>query len=175
MTGSQLHGSQLNEARRAVFGLLRKRMSPQFVERHAEDLFAQAAFEYSRQIDEGNEIRNPVAWMTTCGWHRMVNLLEAQSRRPRMVSADNLAELPGNAETPEEKVFKRDRILKIRKAVEQLPPYQQELLGLSYFEGNSVRSAARQLGWTPSKAQRTHEAALRRLRELLGDETGDAL
>jgi RNA polymerase sigma factor (sigma-70 family) len=171
----EVTSSQFDRARRAFFGILSRRMSPQFIERHGEDLFAQAAFEYSRRIAEGNEIHSPVAWINVCGWHRTISLLEAQARRPRIVSSESLAELPAGAATPEEEILTEDRFRKVREAVGLLPDYQQELLELSYFEGKSVRAAARQLGWTPSKAQRAHEAAQRRLRKLLGDESNDAL
>jgi RNA polymerase sigma factor (sigma-70 family) len=171
----ELNRAQFDAARRAFFKFLRKRMSREFFERHGEDLFAQAAFEYSRQIDEGKEIRNPVAWINICGWHRAVSLLETRNWRPRMVSGESLAELPASSATPEEEVLGEDRFRKVHEAVEQLPAYQRKLLALCYFKDESVRAAARKLGWTPSKAQRAHEAAQRRLYELLGNETSDEL
>ncbi len=76
VASEELSRAEFDAARLGFFQVLRrKRMSPQFIERNAEDLFGQAAFEYSRQIAEGKEIRNPVAWIITCGWHRTVGLL----------------------------------------------------------------------------------------------------
>jgi RNA polymerase sigma factor (sigma-70 family) len=168
--------AQFEAARLGYFGLLRrKRMSQDFVEREGEDLFAQACFEYSRQLAEGREIRNPVAWIVTCGWHRTVGLLETRDRRPRMVSTESLGELSEDEGTPEQEFLSEDRYRKVHEAVERLPDYQRRLLALSYFEGESVREAGRRMGWTPSKAQRAHETARRRLRKMLAVEWSDDL
>lgn len=173
LESEDLSRSQFDAARLAFFQLLRrKRMSPQFVERHGEDLFAQACFEYSRQIAEGRTIHNPVAWIVTCGWHRTVGLLETRDWRPRLVSIESVAEPVEEADAgPEETFLAEDRRRKVREAVEGLPRYQRQLLALSYFEGESVREAARRLRWTASKAQRAHEAARKRIEAILDVES----
>lgn len=172
----QLDRVEFDAARLGFFQLLRrKRMSPQFVERHAEDLFAQACLEYSRQLEEGKKIGRPAAWIVTCAWHRTVGLLETRDWRPQMVSTERLSELGVDEGTPEQDFLGEDRQRKVRDAVERLPEYQRRLLALSYFEEQSIREAARHLKWTPSKAQRAHEAAQRRLHKLLGVETSDEL
>jgi hypothetical protein len=105
-----------------------------------------------------------------------VRELEQRDWRPQTVSTDRIGEIA--AETtpaPEEDFLSEDRHRKVREAVEHLPEYQRELLHLSYFEGDSIREAARKLGWTASKAQRAHEAAQRRLHKLLGVETSEEL
>jgi RNA polymerase sigma factor (sigma-70 family) len=175
-SSEDLTASQHEAARRGFFGLLRRKMSHSFIERHGEDLFQQALFEYTRAIRAGKEIRKPVAWIVLCAWHRTVRELERRDWRPQTVSTDRVGEI--TAETtpaPEEDFLSEDRYRKVREAVEQLPEYQRELLKLSYFEGDSVREAARKLGWTPSKAQRAHEAAQRSLHKLLGVETSEEL
>jgi hypothetical protein len=46
----ELSHAQFDAARLGFFQTLkRKRMSPQFIDQHGEDLFAQACFEYSRR------------------------------------------------------------------------------------------------------------------------------
>jgi RNA polymerase sigma factor (sigma-70 family) len=174
---AELSRAEFDAARLGFFQTLRrKRMSPQFVERHGEDLFAQACFEYSRRVSEGEEIANPPAWIVTCGWHRTVGLLETRDWRPRMVSTESIAEPIDDEEaTPEATFLAEDRGRKVREAVEELPAYQRKLLALSYFEGVSVREAGRRLHWTASKAQRAHEAAQKRIHELLGVESTDDL
>ncbi len=176
VAAEKLTRAQFDAARLGFLQLLRrKRMSPQFIERHGEDLFAQACFEYSRQLAEGKAIGNPVAWIITCGWHRTVGLLEARDWRPRVVSTERVGELGDEAEAPEGAFLAAERHRKVREAVEHLPAYQRRLLALSYFEGESVREAARRLDWTPSKGQRAHEAARRRLHKLLGVQSSDEL
>ncbi|HET7041038.1 MAG TPA: sigma-70 family RNA polymerase sigma factor, partial [Gemmatimonadales bacterium] len=173
-----LSTAQLEAARLGFAQVLRRKgMSREFVAREGEDLLAQAFFEYSRHLARGEVIRDPVAWILVCAWHRTVSLLEARDRRPRLVSTDRLAELPaaGVEGSPEEEFLTEDRLRKVRDAVDRLPGYQRRLLALSYFEGESVREAARRLGWTPSKAQRAHETARRRLHRHLGVEASDEL
>ncbi|MGD9734929.1 MAG: RNA polymerase sigma factor [Solirubrobacterales bacterium] len=176
VVAEELSRGQFDSARLAFLQVLRrKRMSPQFIERHAEDLFAQACFEFSRQLGEGKQIAKPVAWIVTCGWHRTVGLLETRDWRPQLVSTERVGELGEDEVTPESDFLDEDRYRKVREAVERLPDYQRRLLALSYFEDESVREAGRRLNWTPSKAQRAHEAAQRRLHKLLGVEKSDDL
>lgn len=170
-----LSRAQFDAARLGFFQTLRrKRMSPQFLERHGEDLFAQACFEYSRRVSEGVDIADPPAWIITCGWNRTKGLLETRDWRPRLVSAESIAE-PADEEdaTPEGEFLAADRRRKVREAVDELPAYQRRLLALSYFEGESIREAARRLRWTASKAQRAHEAAQRRIHQILAVESTD--
>jgi RNA polymerase sigma factor (sigma-70 family) len=168
--------SQYRAAELGYYGLLRRKGMGQFLDRDGEDLLQQACFEYTRMIRAGKEVRKPVAWIVLCAWSRTKRILEQPNWRPGMVSTERVGEVSGEAmSAPEEDFLTEDRYRKVREAVEQLPEYQRELLSVSYFEGISVREAARKLDWTPSKAQRAHEAAQRGLHRLLGVETSDQL
>ncbi len=166
------------EAARLGFSqyLRRKRFSPQFISRHAEELFAQATLEYSRKLAEGVVIENPPGWMIECAWRRTKSLLEAEDRRPRVVSTETSGPLADElGRDPEGLLLGEERFGKVWAAVEELSADQRRLLALAYFEGMPVREAGRQLGWHASKAQRAHEGARRRLHELLGVESSDEL
>ena len=172
----ELSQEKLEEARRGFMQLLRKRFSAQFIANHGEEMFAKAALEYSRKISEGAEIETPVGWLITCAWRRTGGLLEAQGRTPDMVSADLSASLTDDlGQSPEQVALEEDRFHKVHEAVDQLSREERQLLELSYFEGMAVREAARELHWHPSKAQRCHEAARRRLHDLLGVSSSDDL
>lgn len=156
--------------------LRRKRFSPHFIKRHADDLFATATLELSRKLAEGDEIDNPAGWLIACAWRRTKSQLEAEARSPQSVSTEAIGPLvDGSRPTPEDLVLDEDRVRKVREAVEQLPVEQRRVLALSYFEENTVREVGRHLDWHPSKAQRAHESAKRRLHELLGVENSDDL
>jgi len=173
----ELKASQLEQARLGFAQFLRrKRFSPHFIESHGEDLFATAALEYSRKVAEGAHIESPAGWLITCAWRRTMSLLEAQARRPQVLpteKADAIEDEVGR--DPEQAVLDEDRFRRIHQAVAQLPLEEQRLLELAYFEEMTVREAARQLDWHPSKAQRRHEAARERLLALLGVESLDEL
>jgi RNA polymerase sigma factor (sigma-70 family) len=173
----ELRKAELEQARLGFIHFLRrKRFSAQFIASHGDDLFATAALEYSRKIAEGVEINSPPGWLITCAWRRTKNLLEAQSRSPRIVSTEKGEALTDElSQSPEEEALDEDRFRKVQEAIEQLSVEERRLLELAYFEGMAVREAARELHWHPSKAQRCHEAARRRLHELLGVESVDEL
>jgi RNA polymerase sigma factor (sigma-70 family) len=182
-----MHSSKVNgelgqsefEAARLGFikYLRRKRFSPQFIDNHGDDLFATATLEYSRKLTEGAEIERPSGWLIDCAWKRTKSLLEARQRRPRLVSAAKTEEVLADDDTPtpEDVVLEEDRFRKVHEAVAQLSEDDRRFLAHAYFEEIPVREVARQLGWHPSKAQRYHEAARRRLHELLGVRSADDL
>lgn len=176
-TPHELRPSELEEARLGFNQYLRrKHFSPQFIARHGEDLFGTATLEYSRKIAEGAEIEHPAGWLITCAWQRTKSLLETEARSPRVVSSERAGALGDElGQSPEDAALEEDRFRKVQEAIEQLSLNERRLLELSYFEGMAVREAARALHWHPSKAQRCHEAARRRLHDLLGVESTDEL
>lgn len=156
--------------------LRRKGYSPQFIDRHADDLLATATVEYSRKLAEGAEIDNAAGWLITCASQRTKNLVHVESRDPRLVSTERAPTVVDEeGQSPEEVALEEDRFRKVREAVEQLSEDERRLLELAYFEGYAVREAARLLRWHPSKAQRCHRTARRHLHELLGVDSLDEL
>src|SRR5262249_43148790 len=154
----------------------RKRFSPQFISSHGEDLFATAALEYSRKLAEGVRIESPCGWLITCAWRRTMSLLESQSRSPQVIATEKAEAIEDEVgRSPEQTALDEDRFRRVHEAVAELPPEEQRLLELAYFEEMPVREAARLLDWHPSKAQRRHEAARERLLELLGVDSLDEL
>ncbi|HVC07316.1 MAG TPA: sigma-70 family RNA polymerase sigma factor [Solirubrobacterales bacterium] len=172
-----LSQSQLDAARLGFTQMLRrKRFSGQFIARHCEDLLGTAQLEYARKVAEGVEIENPAGWIINCAWRRTMSLLEAQERTPRLVSTERTATLTDDlSRSAEDAALDEDRAHKVQAAVEQLSIDQRRLIELAYFEELPVREAARLLDWHPSKAQRCHESARRRLHELLGVQSLDEL
>lgn len=178
--GTPPRGMEPDQLERARLGfnqyLRRKGFSRQFIDRYGDELFATAALEYSRKLTEGEEIESPAAWLVTCAWQRTKDQLRVEARRPAAVSADECEPVVDEAgQSPEDILLEEDRLRQVRDAVNELPIRQRRILALSYFEGLTVREAARQLHWHSSKAQRAHEGARRRLHELLGVSSADDL
>jgi hypothetical protein len=77
--------AELRKAERGFRMVLRKRLSPQFIDAHLEDLFGQAQLEFSAANAE--KIFDPVGWLIHCALQRTKNELDKQSyrspRRPR--------------------------------------------------------------------------------------------
>lgn len=169
--------SQLSAAELGFRQLLRrKRFSRQFVDNHSADLMAKAEFEYSRHLARGGEVTNPTGWLINCAWRRTQNLLEEQSRSPRMVGVDAVGPLVDeSAPTPEQQVLDADRARRVRHAINALSVEERQVIELCYFEGMSVREVGRVLKWDKSKADRRHRSALERVREVLGVDDVDSL
>ncbi len=169
--------SQLSAAELGFRQLLRrKRFSRQFVDNHGADLMAKAEFEYSRHLARGGEVTNPTGWLINCAWRRTQNLLEEQSRAPRMVGVDAVGPLVDeSARTPEQQVLDADRARRLRHAIDALSVEERQVIELCYFEGMSVREVGRILNWDKSKADRRHRSALERVREVLGVDDVDSL
>ena len=72
--------------------------------------------------------------------------------------------------TPEQQAIDHDRVERLQKAMSYLSEKDRKLLELAYFEGYTVREAGRELGWQKSSADRHHQAALKRLRSILGSD-----
>lgn len=172
----ELTREELESAERGFHQLLRrKRFSPAFLDRHAADLLGRARLELSQHLAEGGEVRNPAGWIVHCAWRRTQNLLEQESRAPRVLSIDNGRPLAKETTTPEEKALEADRYRRLQSAIERLPEEERKVVALVYFEGMSVREVGRALKWDKCKADRRHRAALERLRKLLRVEDVDAL
>ena len=149
--------------------LRRKRFSAHFIESHCDELLARAQFEYSRAVRRGDEIRSPAGWIIHCAWRRTQNQLESESHEPQLISTEKAPDvIDRGAPSPEQAAIEADRARAIEAAIAKLSADQRTLIELAYFEGLSVREAGRVLRWHSSKAQRTHESALRKLREALG-------
>lgn len=161
---------ELRAAEEGFLRLLRcKRFSTVWIEENAADLFAQAQKEYAERLATGRPVDNPVGWLIVCAWQRTKNLLDARRRRPHTAPIEAEVDLADTSTpTPEQQAIDRDRIERIRKAMSYLTEEERRLLELSYFEGMSVREAGRELGWGKSTADRHHQAALERLRAMLG-------
>lgn len=172
-----LSGAELEAARLGFNQLLRRRrFSAQWIGRHGEEMFGQAALEYSRKLAEGERIENPPGWIIECAWRRAKSELEAEERSPDIVSTEKSRPLAERVEPgPEETLLDFERFAKVRAAIGELSVDRRRILALSYFEGFSVRQAGERLRWHPSKAQRAHEGAKRQLHELLGVGAADQL
>jgi len=161
---------QLREAERGFTRLLFSKRFPRgWIEENAADLLAQAQAEFSERLVAGREDET-VGLLIVIAYRRAQNLLDAQRRKPPVASIDAVIHLADESTpTPEQEALDHDRQERIVRAMSHLPDKDCKLLALVYFDGLSIREAGRRLGWRKSAADRHHQAALDRLRPLLGD------
>jgi RNA polymerase sigma factor (sigma-70 family) len=161
----QLEDVDIAEGRRGFHGRLRRKgFSPQFIEDFGEDLFAEAQVDVLEVMAKGVEVHTPPALLIHCAWRRTQDLLDRRRRRPQSVSTEAVCELAGGDSNPDEQLLATELRQRMHKAMSYLPPAEQKILELMYFEEMTCREAGRYLGWSSSHAQRKHEVALRRLR-----------
>jgi RNA polymerase sigma factor (sigma-70 family) len=165
-----LSAEQLRLADQGFAQLLRaKRMHPQFIAEHAEELMGQACREYASWCERGNVATNPPGWLILCAWRRTKDLLKAQERRPRQLAIEEVLHVVDEqTPTPEEALLDRDRSNRIVQALARLPEKERRLVYLTYFNGLDVKAAGEIVGWKKSAAHRHHDAALERLQAMLG-------
>lgn len=170
--GEPISGAHLREAERGFLALLRAKHFPRaWIDDNAIDLLAQAASEYVAWLKGHKAEPNPVGWLVTCAYRRAVNLLKSESLRPPTTSIDAVVDHgDGGTPTPEQEALDNDRQRVLREAMHCLPAKDRRLISLVYFEDRSVREAGRRLGWRKSAADRHHQAALERLRAMVGDD-----
>ena len=176
---AELTGAQMERARSVFIGWLwRGNLSADFIHNHADDLLGEAHGAYVRAVKRGEEIEDPVGWTVFCAWRRLNRRLE---RGPEVheFASEKLPELADpDTKTPEGEAEDRDRVRKIREAVSQLRRDQQQIIALTYFEGETLRDAAETLGWGYGTAHRRYKSAVETLEKhfrAMGIESSDDL
>ena len=105
--------------------------------------------------------------------HRAVDAVRREERlRRRTERAANLE--PATGEDPAEDVvedaYLRVRRKEVRAALATLPPAQQQVLEMAYFEGKTQKTIAEELGIPIGTVKTRTLAAMRKLREALREE-----
>jgi RNA polymerase sigma factor (sigma-70 family) len=167
-----LGAAELLKAREDFRRMLRcKRFSSRWIEEHADELLSQACTEYTARFADGGQAERPVGWLVHTAWWRAQDLLEAQGRKPPISSLETAFHLADESTpSPEQQALHHDSDERLRKALGHLPEKENRLLSLIYFGEHSIREAGQKVGWRKSAADRHHNAALEKLRALLGDE-----
>jgi RNA polymerase sigma factor (sigma-70 family) len=176
---AELTGAQMERARSVFIGWLwRGNLSADFIHNHADDLLGEAHGELVKAVKRGEEIEDPVGWTVFCAWRRLNRRLE-RGPEAHEVASEKLPELADpDAQTPEKEAEDRDRVRKIREAVSQLRRDQQQIIALTYFEGQTLRDAAKTLGWGYGTAHRRYRSAVEKLEKhfkAMGIESSDDL
>lgn len=126
------------------------------------------------------------AWLTTIAERKLFDEIKRARTAKRGGEADRVA--PGNPgsdssavdwleilavheRTPSQSVAGREVIEKIQEALDGLKPEYQQVLRLRYIEGLPVAATARQMNRTEGAVCQLCHRGLKRLEELVGDDT----
>ena len=176
---AELTGAQMERARSVFIGWLwRGNLSADFIHNNADDLLGEAHGELLKAVKRGEEIEDPVGWTVFCAWRRLNRRLERGPEAHEFASEKLPEQADPDAQTPEKEAEDRDRVRKIHEAVRQLRRDQQQIIALTYFEGETLRDAAETLGWGYGTAHRRYKSAVEKLEKhfrAMGIESSDDL
>jgi RNA polymerase sigma-70 factor (ECF subfamily) len=113
-------------------------------------------------------------WLVSMTRHRAIDWLRRQKVRFDQsslswaeITPDSVPHANGSPEQATELALRQERV---RAAVAQLPPEQQEALALAYFKGQSHREIAETLGQPLGTVKTRIRLAMQKLRQLLPEE-----
>jgi len=89
---------------------------------------------------------------------------------PAASSAALAAHLLGKHTSPTQAAVRAERLLRLQDAINTLDPIDREILSLRHFEELSRGEAAQALGIEEAAAAKRYVRAMKRLKDLLGDE-----
>jgi RNA polymerase sigma-70 factor (ECF subfamily) len=89
---------------------------------------------------------------------------------PAASSAALAAHLLGKHTSPTQAAVRAERLIRLQEAINALDPIDREILSLRHFEELSRAEAAQALGIEEAAAAKRYVRALKRLKDLLGDE-----
>jgi RNA polymerase sigma-70 factor (ECF subfamily) len=95
---------------------------------------------------------------------------DARRERPLTAGPGGGAPLAADGPTPSQQATRRERAACLLAAVGRLPPEDQEVLGLRYFQNLPYAEIAARLGRREPAVRKLCERALRRLRDEWGEE-----
>jgi RNA polymerase sigma factor (sigma-70 family) len=161
--------AEYREAERGVRIILGGKYPPKWIAEHATGLLSQANIEYAEWLEENRPAANPVGWLLNCVRWRARDLYDSEQRKPPTASIESFFHLADETTPdPEQQALENDRKRRLAEAISHLPPKEQKLLALVYYDGLSIREAGRRLGWRKSAADRHHKEAMEKMLALVG-------
>ncbi len=179
-------GQLLTRHRDSLVRMVRSRLSRGVAQRvDASDIVQDALVEASRRLDD--YLRDPPmpfhAWLRQLARDRLVDTFRRHLADKRNVAreqplvarddsaADPAALLRDGGPSPSAEVLKQEFAQRYQAALEQLDETSREIVLMRHHEQLTNTQAAELLGVKPPAAAMRYLRALRRLRELLGDDS----
>ncbi len=113
-------------------------------------------------------------WLFSIAHNIMVSQMRARARAPLPLDESPALEWTDMAPTPEEEAIRQDEAERLLRLLSRLSPREQEALALRFDGGLSSREIAQVLGTSEGNVRLIIFRALRRLRQLLEREEGEA-
>jgi RNA polymerase sigma-70 factor (ECF subfamily) len=120
-------------------------------------------------------------WFTRILINGCLDRIKARTRRERWITSmpegpggerDFAERMPGRGPSPEDQLLSRERRQALAKALSRLPERQRSVFMLSHYEGCTSREVSALTGLNESTVRVHLFRAIRKLRALLGNDTG---
>lgn len=136
----------------------------------AEDLASEVFVRALRSADSYRDTGAPMeAWIFRIAHNIVVDYLRQKSRRPASVTLENAFALVAK-DNPGEDLEHQQEVLQLRKAIDQLSEAQRQVLALRFGAELTSEQAAQALGKKPGAVREMQSAAIKKLRQLLGQQ-----
>lgn len=170
ITQKQVTDHQLHQAEEGLIRLLHaKHFPPRWIRESVPEIMSQARADFAARLAV-EQVEDAVSLLVVIAYRRAIKFVRAERTKPRETSIENFFHLADESTpTPEQELLAQDRQKTLTEAMRHLPERERKLLGLIYFKNMQIGEAGRHLGWAKASATRHHQAALKRLRELVGD------
>jgi len=166
----QVSDRQLCEAEEGLIRLLYAKHFPrEWIKESVPEIMSQARTDFAARL-AAEHVEDAVSLLVVIAYRRAIKVVRSERTRPRETSIENFFHLADESTpTPEEEILDHDRQETLIKAMGELPERDRKLLAMIYFKEMEIGAAGRRLGWSKASATRHHQAALERLREVVGD------
>ena len=115
----------------------------------------------------------PKSWIMSVAHHKIIDIIRSRKRAAAVTDPkeyETLDLLPSGQEATEAAVERNLEGERVRRALDKLPPAQQEVIVLSYYGGLSQSEIAEKLGHPLGTVKTRARLALQKLREELRED-----
>ncbi|HEX6205267.1 MAG TPA: sigma factor-like helix-turn-helix DNA-binding protein, partial [Solirubrobacterales bacterium] len=146
-----------------------KHFPREWIKEWVPEIMSQARTDFAARLAV-EQVDDAVSLLVVIAYRRAIKFVRAERSRPKETSIENFFHLADESTpTPEQETLDHDRQETLVRVMGELPERERRLLALIYFNDMEIGAAGRRLGWSKASATRHHQAALERLRELVGD------
>ncbi|MBI2171970.1 MAG: sigma-70 family RNA polymerase sigma factor [Chloroflexi bacterium] len=138
----------------------------------AQDLASEVFIRALRSADSYKDVGAPLeAWLFKIARNLSIDHLRQKARRPVQVPVEALFSLAADTDDPIDSLHHQEEVKRLHDAVQHLSEAQRQVIALRFGGEMSADEIALVMGKKPGAVREMQSAAIRKLRQLLGEET----
>ncbi len=137
----------------------------------AQDLASEVFVRALRSADSYKDTGAPLeAWIFRIAHNIAVDHLRQKDRRPAQVPVEAVFSLASNGDDPSEGMHREEEVKRLHQALQHLTDAQRQVIALRFGSEMSSEEIAQVMGKKPGAVREMQSAAIRKLRQVLGEE-----